>query len=1111
VADDDTRASDPPKPKKPPSLDDTVPASSPPDGSIDDLPLPAAERYRLGAELGRGGMGRVVEAFDTQLGRAVAFKEVLPSGGAAVARRFRREVQITARLEHASIVPLYDAGTTSDGRPFYVMRRVTGRPLDQLVARASDLSERLALLPNVLAAIDAVAHAHRRGVLHRDLKPANILVGELGETVVIDWGLAKVIGEPDDDDPELRAPAAADSLLTQVGSVFGTPGFMAPEQARGEELGPRGDVFALGATLYQLLVGRPPLVGNSATEAIESTLTNKIVPVATACPAAPPELVAIVDKALAFEADARYPDAGALGEDVRRFLTGQLVAAHRYTRRQRVARFARRHRAPLSVAALATVAVAVLAWISVHRIVVARDDADDARQLAETGQRDAEQARDRLARQYDALLIEKARDRVDKNPTEAIAVLKQLRAGSPKLDDARAIAKAAVMRGVAYAMQAPVAMPMYAELSGDASEVAVASYDGSTSVWNLDSHRMVFTQNYGRDARARWITGNRMLVCKPHHSPFVVDPVTGHETPVVADPWVDFTPSDDGEHVMFRDDHQHVGVRVLATGNTRILPTTSPPEDLEISPDGAFAAVIDHGGVTVFDRSANVIARRDGAIAFARFSHAHRIAVLDNTMPQHVLELALDAAKPEWVEVPVAVKPSDRIVHAFYRGDDLQIVQPGSVSAWRDGKPAGVRSISYNAPAIDDAGDGVLVLPGTNGTLHYDAAWASGEIPLPAVLPHMRLAGRHGASRLVVTGEGSILIYDLDDFVPKHVPQWLPSAAAWIDDDTLAILTPQEGWQLHDLRTAKRTQVGINASMLTANQIETGEGRMLLTTHGDTTRIVLLPASSPHPRLVAAGDGVLARLLPGNAIVVVFDDHTVSGAIGDAPPHELARLDGRITSLTVLGIRSFAAISARGDLVRGTVDGPVEHVHVDVKEPPMVGGDRAGNVLIASGARMLAWDTVVHPLAEFRAPILSFQPAIGGVVVQFANRETEFLALAPGAKPQPLIPQMMAQPTVSPDGRMLIAVGLGGQIHIVDFPSLSRWTLPVRYEATVNIIDPSPNGRILQGEPNAIALWTLPQPGASFPTWLDELTNATEDVGDVLVWPWQVTGRATGP
>ncbi|MEO8552998.1 MAG: serine/threonine-protein kinase, partial [Kofleriaceae bacterium] len=399
---------------------DTVPAapSEPPERTqrttIPDIAPPFEQRYRLGAELGRGGMGRVVEAFDTQLGRTVALKEVLPRPGGTIDRRFEREVQITARLEHPSIVPLYDAGTMADGRPFYVMRKVTGRPLDELISRAHDLEERLALLPNLLSAMDAIAHAHKRGIIHRDLKPGNMLVGDNGETIVIDWGLAKVIGEEEISDAgATMIPTAADSLKTIAGAVFGTPGFMAPEQARGEELTTRGDVFALGATLYQLLVGRAPVSGKSATEAIASSIQRKITPVAEAS-----------------------PNAGGLAEDVRRFTTGQLVAAHRYTRRERLVRFARKHRAPLSVAALALVVVAVFAWIGVHRILVERDAANSARREADDQRSQVLKANAQLVERADQLLVTRARALVDSNPTEALALLKELRPTSARLADA---------------------------------------------------------------------------------------------------------------------------------------------------------------------------------------------------------------------------------------------------------------------------------------------------------------------------------------------------------------------------------------------------------------------------------------------------------------------------------------------------------------------------------------------------------------------------------------------------------------------------------------------------------------------------------------------------
>jgi hypothetical protein len=427
-------------------IDDTVPAREEKAGpgptyAADSEPpvrptIPL-DRYRLGNELGRGGMGRVVEAFDTQLGRTVALKEVLTKG---THRRFAREIHITARLEHASIVPLYDSGINMDGKPYYVMRKVSGKPLDEMVARCKDLDERLTLLPRLLSAIEAVAHAHSRGVIHRDIKPQNILLAELGETVVIDWGLAKVVGEEEEANTDTHEPSAGDSLQTQIGSVFGTPGFMAPEQARGEALDTQGDVYALGATLYQLLSGEPPVRGVSATEVMDKTRTHDIRPLAETAAGAPPELVAIATKALAFDPNNRYRDAGELGEDVRRFLDGRLVAAHDYTKRQKLARFARRYRGVLSVIAIAAVAVAVMAWIGVHRIITERDAATDARKQADEGRKEALDARDRLVERNDALIVMQARTMLETNPTEAIAILKQLPAQSPRLDEARGIA-----------------------------------------------------------------------------------------------------------------------------------------------------------------------------------------------------------------------------------------------------------------------------------------------------------------------------------------------------------------------------------------------------------------------------------------------------------------------------------------------------------------------------------------------------------------------------------------------------------------------------------------------------------------------------------------------
>jgi serine/threonine protein kinase len=156
--------------------------------------------------------------------------------------RFEREAAITARLQHPAIVPIYEAGTWPDGKAFYAMRLVEGRTLARAIDAATTLEARIALLPHVVAVTEALAYAHDKRVIHRDLKSGNVLVGAFGETVVIDWGLAKELDRPDVEDE----PTAPHHALTRVGSVMGTPCFMAPEQARGEPLDERADVYALG-------------------------------------------------------------------------------------------------------------------------------------------------------------------------------------------------------------------------------------------------------------------------------------------------------------------------------------------------------------------------------------------------------------------------------------------------------------------------------------------------------------------------------------------------------------------------------------------------------------------------------------------------------------------------------------------------------------------------------------------------------------------------------------------------------------------------------------------------------------------------------------------------
>src|SRR5688572_475104 len=212
-----------------------------------------SNRYVVENEIARGAHGRVVRARDLELRRVVAIKELLPEASHARAR-FEREAMLGARLQHPSIIPVYDTGCWPGDVPFISMKLVTGQSLQKRLADAPSATERLALLPVVVAIAEAIAYAHGERVIHRDLKPANVLVGEFGEVVVIDWGLAAELDRP--------APFAAPA---------GTPAYVAPEQAAGATPDARTDVFAIGAILYHVLAGEAPVPARSLREAAAAT------------------------------------------------------------------------------------------------------------------------------------------------------------------------------------------------------------------------------------------------------------------------------------------------------------------------------------------------------------------------------------------------------------------------------------------------------------------------------------------------------------------------------------------------------------------------------------------------------------------------------------------------------------------------------------------------------------------------------------------------------------------------------------------------------------------------------------------------------------------------
>jgi serine/threonine protein kinase len=294
---------------------------------VEESADPSSEHYDIEGEYARGGLGRVLKAWDRRLKRSVAIKELLAVRVEHV-RRFVREMEITASLRHPGIVPIYEAGRWNNGTPFYVMKFVSGRTLRELIADAVTLADRLALLPNVLMVADTVTYAHAEGIVHRDLKPSNVLLGNGGETVVIDWGLAKSLSEPPEpSDPMAAQHRASADGQTLAGTVLGTPSYMPPEQACGAAVDTRADVYALGAVLFQVLTGVPPFSGNTAADVLERVLSQSPPSVETVQPGVPPELATVVQRAMERSARDRYPSAKAMADDLRRFLRGEKVHA----------------------------------------------------------------------------------------------------------------------------------------------------------------------------------------------------------------------------------------------------------------------------------------------------------------------------------------------------------------------------------------------------------------------------------------------------------------------------------------------------------------------------------------------------------------------------------------------------------------------------------------------------------------------------------------------------------------------------------------------------------------------------------------------------------------
>ncbi|BBO32005.1 serine/threonine-protein kinase [Lacipirellula parvula] len=325
--------------------------------------LTPGERFDVLQVHAQGGLGVVFLARDHEIDRTVALKQIKSqwADDESSRARFLLEARITGRLEHPGIVPIYAVGADATGRPYYAMRLIRGESLLEVLERfhATDvggkLNERMPeirkLLQRFVDVCNAVDYAHSKGVIHRDLKPSNIMVGKYGETLVVDWGLAKVIGSDEDvalTTRMVRQPVSeGGATSTQVGMTIGTPAYMSPEQAAGrnDELGPPTDIYSLGATLYHMLTGRLPHADDEDPGVmIAKAEHGRVIPVLSQAPWLPRPLASICMKALDTTPERRYVSARALSDDIERWLGDEPVRAHRDRLSERLYRWSRHNR-----------------------------------------------------------------------------------------------------------------------------------------------------------------------------------------------------------------------------------------------------------------------------------------------------------------------------------------------------------------------------------------------------------------------------------------------------------------------------------------------------------------------------------------------------------------------------------------------------------------------------------------------------------------------------------------------------------------------------------------------------------------------------------------------
>ena len=584
--------------------------------------------------IGEGGMGKVLRIFDTHLGRNIARKELHQSfmhqksrGGTSIQQRFLREARITAQLEHPGIVPVYEVGEDADGTMYYTMQELTGRTLQDALKECNSLKERMQLMGHMVDFCQAIGFAHSKGIIHRDIKTENVMIDVHGQTIVLDWGLAKSISDTEEIDSSLTSTPMF-SGKTSIGVVMGTPSYMSPEQAVGDihTMDATTDVWSLGIVLFELITGRLPFADQNTMVLLENICKEDVPDVSDIEPKASKALCAILEKALQKSPSDRYQNAALLAQDLEAWYLGGSVSVYEYSWQDKVERWFVNHRktALISLLGIALLMVSILiGTISTAQknieVKMERDRAVDAEQSVQIS---------RVRAKLQAIESKIDKLETDGSYAKAYALMRayvDLKDNEYARLDINADNKSDSSEDIHHLFRLATKVTPSKWIPYDGGEVYTIATNGTSVVvgysnheirsYSLETGALMWSKTVnGRPIELRWITESKLLVLDVERSNIInINTLSSSGEPIGNTISLPFT-NDDFDYSRMFAYHQPtnsvilytndtIGSVQLDTGNRSDLFEVSKKElsSLTLSPDLKHLAIAHRSTITIVD------------------------------------------------------------------------------------------------------------------------------------------------------------------------------------------------------------------------------------------------------------------------------------------------------------------------------------------------------------------------------------------------------------------------------------------------------------------------------------------------------------------------------